>query len=158
MYGEFLLFHILIKNVCCGCLYYFIEFMSFFYSFIGYLSNSFILESSCIYNSSSNNYYYYTFKASKTKYQSGWLKQQKFISHKSGSFFFFFRCSVSVGQQVWFLLRPFPFPWKTATVLLSSPITFSLSTYNPGLSLSLSLSSYEHTSYIELGPHAWILL
>ena len=153
MYGEFLLFHILIKNICCHCLYHFIEFLSFFYYwFIGYLNNSFILErSSCIYNSSSrNNYYYYTFKDSITKYHSlgGLNNRNLFLTILE------VRCSTSMGQQVWFLLRPFPFPWKTATVLLCSHVTFSPSTYNPGL----SLSSYEHTSHIELGPHAYILL
>ena len=48
-----------------------------------------------------------------------------------------------MGQQIWFLLRPFPFPWKTATVLLCSHVTFSLSTYNPGLSLSFFLWTYQ---------------
>ena len=124
MYGEFLLFHILIKNVCCGCLYYFIEFMSFFYSFIGYLSNSFILESSCIYNSSSNNYYYYTFKASKTKYQSGWLKQQKFISHKSGSFFFFLDVQYQWVSRFGFSLDHSPFPERLPPYYCLLPLPF----------------------------------
>ena len=139
MYGEFLLFHILIKNVYCGCLYHFIEFMSFFYSFIGFLSNSFILESSCIYIIAVViTITIILLRLPKQNISLGGLNNRNlFLTNLEVGFFF--RYSISVGQQIWFLLRPFPFPWKTATVLLSSHITFSLSTYNPGVSLSLSL-------------------